>query len=1399
MKAQVLGLLTLVGLSVQATEYTWTANEADPDNILTNACHFSKPPDEILPTDIVKFNAPLNVNLEPGCTWTSSICPRFGASAGNKLTVDLPNAVWRHADLASGAYSDKLRWNLYSSGYQQLCLTASSATAKGAFRLDNVKFTACETDGVYQFDLCRGTMDLRAPNGTDLGASLYWPTSKTMSNSQLRFHAGSHAIFPTLLVYAYCPTNEIVVDGGSHVFKSITMRAEDANSDVGSVPRTRITVTGEEAELALESFAATGEGHTYSVNVVSNGVLSFLGKSMSQAASGDMGRIVVNGASLMVTNIFDVEANKIYTMNSPNIYVTNGTMTVSRATGVEVNSGAFFKTSGGTLTFEDSTFTGDNIGLLGSTVLNLVRTAFTCSNKLYLGYNGTSTPTVNVRGGTFSFTASTTVGQSGKSVATLNLLDGAKASGTRVTLGSDAAATGVVNVVSGSLTLSENLVIGAQGAGTVNILGGTHKVHSVLMSNNEKASGMRTEFKQSGGELTTGSGLVSVFPTAGISGCEALVRLDGGVLYANSVSTGDGSAGGTADFVSDGGTIRATAKTAATFINGFRSARLGASGLRVETDQKLTIPQSLDNLPETEGLLVLGGSGTKTIAGTANTVAKIVAEEGEAVFADGAEAASKVTVAGGATVAFGTMGATGCLTGLTVGDTSGAGTIRMAEGESIRVTGPVDVVHVNLEFDQAYPLGTDKALMTCTQSVSDASRAAWQDAHIVSDTVEGTVARFTAETDEEGVTTFRMKVTAPETIYVRAETGDVVDSTSRSFADGDELVAVVSNGYAMTLSGKLGKGALRKVGGGRFELTNPLNELRGGIFTEAGLFDVVSMGALGWSSIGTGDFNLLGGTVAFSDANEELFPCRLVIDVDAPDGTTTNAAVLKADQPTTLGALQLKSGAILKRGAAALTIDPGPNTKTVLSVGNGWAAVGGAWPAPVDQVAVFDEDGTPPSVGFTGFGVAEGELVLKGDETTEFSIPNTSSVGIRATPVAVQPVLTVDGAKLTFGGDTKRFVVGGSQQEGDAATNAMFQVVNGAKVTVGSLVCANGAKAVSQPRVMIDAATVTCNNLNGGYDSGNKARPLFTLRQGAALYAKSVSHYGPADFDVSGGSVFGKNADGDSFAVKLTYYGGDWSFKSGAEFRCASIVFDKAKLTSNVLNLGFDGGKWLTGGADLVFAEPRLLSITALGEGLELPVADGTLRLATKVAGSGGLVKTGAGTLLVDPQEANDGTTATPLDDPLTLACTGVNRIEEGTLRIGAAEAIADAAKFAVTNGATLDLNGKTLTGVRLSGGGTVTGGTLNAAVVAVAAAGAAEDQPLFDNVVFTGRTSFDVSALPPVESVRTVVVARYAGTAPSTAGWRVRGQKNVGATFEASEGEVRATLSPVGIVLIVR
>ena len=1410
MKALVLCVAALVGSVALATEYTWKPDAADPDNILTNPVHFSEAPEDILPTDILKFSAGAEqwtITLPSGCSWTSHICPSFRMAAGGKITFDMPNATWTHADLSSGVYADKSRIDARADAYQQFQFTAPSYTSKGAFRFDNAKFSVSETpDRVFRFDLERGTMDLRAPNGVDLGATIYWPSSKTMLNSQLRFHAGSHAEFPTLLVYAMCPTNEIIVDGGHHRIKYLSIRTEDGNSDVGSVPRTRVTVSGENTELALENFA-TAADHTYAVNVVSNGVLSFTGKSMSQANGA--GRIFVDGGSLMFTNIAYNYAttlaggDKLFIMTSPDINVTNGTVVSCSATGVDASVDAFFRIGDGTFTLVDSTFDAEHLGLIGSAVLDMTRTHFSVDKKFYIGYNSLSRSVVNLRGGTFGFSASLTVGQSARSSSTLNLLDGVASTGTRITVGYDAAATGTVNIASGNLTLSENLVIGYKGSGTANVYGGTNECHSVLMCNEKTASGMSVVFNQTGGVFTVNSGSVTAFPVAGVTSCSALVSLYGGVLNANSVSGGAGCSavnpaqGGTASFVADGGKIVASAKTAANLVAGFNSALLGEKGLRVETKTDATIPQNFGNLPEASGRLVLAGSGTKTISGAGNTVSNIVVAEGTAIFASGARAVSHVTVAGGATASFGAMGGTGCLTGLTVGDANGSGLLQFAEGESLVVSGAVDFVDVAVEFDQAYPLGTTNALLVCTEPVSAASLEAWKNAMVRSACAEGTASRFIAETDGEGVTTFKVAVTEPESLYVRAETADLSDSVDRWFADVDTLVAVVSNGYSMALSGQLERGVLNKVGGGRFSMTNPLNLLLGGIFSDGGTFDVVSMAALGWSALGTGDFTLRGGTLAFNDSASSEFPCRLAVDADYAGGAS-NAVVLKVDRPATVRSLKIDSGAIVKRGTAALTIAPGPNTTTTLSVGDGCAS-GAAWPASSTQVAVFDADGTSPSEGFTGFSVAEGEVILKGDSTTVFSMPNVSSVGIRATPISVQPVLTVDGATLNFGKDTKRFIVGGSVQAGDAATNAAFNAVGGANVTIGSFVCANGAKAVSQPRVTIDASTVTCNNLNGGYDSGNKAVPLFTVRNGGRLYAKSVSHYGPSDFAVSGGSVFGKNADGDSMPVSLKYYGGNWSFSSGAEFRCASIAFDQPKLSSNVLNLTFDGGKWLTGGNDLVFAGPQYLSITAVGGGLVLPVASGTLRLAKQVAGTGGIVKTGEGVLVVDRQISKVDEVETVQDDPKTIACSGVNRVDGGTLRIAHTDAVVDQAQFAIASTGVLDLAGQTLTRARISGSGTVSGGTLDRATVTVAAGGASA-QTMFSGVTFAGRTVFDISTLPQyVSGDMTVVVARYEGAAPALGGFRVVGQSKVGATFSAAAGEIRATLMPAGFLLIVR
>ena len=286
MKALAISVAVFAGSVAFATDYTWTPNAADPDNILTNACHFSTAPEDILPTDRLLFSpgdAQWNVTLPSGCSYSSHICPSVRPGPGGKVSFDLPQATWTQEDLASGNYTDKNRFEGRVSASQHCYFTAASALTKGAFRFYDANFSFGVTSGnVFQFDLNRGTFDMRAPNGVDLGASFYWPLSKNVVNSQLRLHAGSQANFPTLLVYAMCPTNEIIVDGGHHRFRSISLRAEDSNSDVGSVPRTRIAVSGAGTELALDGFA-TGQDHTYSMNVVSNAVLSFTGKSMSQA------------------------------------------------------------------------------------------------------------------------------------------------------------------------------------------------------------------------------------------------------------------------------------------------------------------------------------------------------------------------------------------------------------------------------------------------------------------------------------------------------------------------------------------------------------------------------------------------------------------------------------------------------------------------------------------------------------------------------------------------------------------------------------------------------------------------------------------------------------------------------------------------------------------------------------------------------------------------------------------------------------------------------------------------------------------------------------------------------------------------------------------------------------
>jgi adenylate kinase len=262
------------------------------------------------------------------------------------------------------------------------------------------------------------------------------------------------------------------------------------------------------------------------VNVLSNAVLSFTGNGFSQTSTG-MGRFVVNGASLMFTNSAALPGNSdAFIATSPDIYVTNGT--------VLVELGKFFKISGGNLTLANSTFRADNLGLINSPVLDFIGSDLIVTNKGYFGYNTSSRPVVNLRGGKFEFAVQMVVGESATSDATLNLLEGVESAGYRLMMGDALNATGTVNIASGNLVLSENIIIGNKGSGTVNVSGGTNSCWKILLCNNKDSASQKALYNQTGGRVEVKSEFVAL-PVANVSGSTATVRLNGGVLVADTV------------------------------------------------------------------------------------------------------------------------------------------------------------------------------------------------------------------------------------------------------------------------------------------------------------------------------------------------------------------------------------------------------------------------------------------------------------------------------------------------------------------------------------------------------------------------------------------------------------------------------------------------------------------------------------------------------------------------------------------------------------------------------------------------------------------------------------------------------------------------------------------------
>lgn len=1402
-----LAVTSVAVCSAHGAAKNWALSDADPANVVTNAVHFSGF-DAESPANQLNFLASgsdLSLTMPAETDYTGSITPIFYVFPGKTITYDGPGK-WRQADLAADAAVKypKNQHLMFSGNWKTFWTRATDDfyTSRGEFLFDNLKFRLSQAeDGAIDMDFDRGLYNTYDPNGTadnSVGDGFgSGATADVIPSIRVAAHAGSTLRTGPILVYGSSGTNEFTFDGGAdHYIRRFRINDYKGGGDDPVPDRTQLLVTGPETRLTLGSFDYSWNGdvygHRYRVDIQNGGEL-VVTDEIKQTGRSAADRFHVSGGGTLTLGT----ATTGGTWTQPAATIAGGNLNGSMTLvgGALVADGAATVLRGASFSGGDHLFTGGSFSVDGTML-----TLNDGTEASRLTFDGTE---VDIRSYLFQANAADAISEITFTNANVRFCTSDEVA----IIGSQG--TGTLNITAGTrFGCATTVRVGGKGDGTLNVTGGAVELNNLTLVT-DAADGSYCTFALSGGTVQVSNDVVAVASSSS-SGSTADLVLDGGVLTAPALRAGSGAAtvnaekSGTARLYANGGTFCPSAASSALIAN-FALAALGADGLTVSSVYDVTIPQSFSDEDGAEGVLTLTGAGTKTLSGPATTVSRIVVAGGTVVFAEGVRASSALVVKNGAKVIFEEDPSVIGFTALTVGDGEGAGTLVFSPGQTLAIDGEVALEDVLIELDGDFTIGSLSTLITAAGSLSDGSAAVWTEALVSSGMLEG--AGYTFEvTTENGVTTFGMNVAESDLrITLLSGTSNGVDAVS--YPAGNRLVVEVAALADLTLSGALSRGGLDKKGDGRLVLSNDGNQFRSGIASQAGVLSASSVAALGWDGSAVAGFTLKGGTFAYT-GEAATYPGPFTV---AADGDTAPVMILNEGDLTLTDAKAVK-GAAIKRGAGRLTFAPAAGASVSLSAGRGSINNSGD---PSDSTPfAFPEGDLPPSKGFGGFTVAEGEVRLAGDLATRIDIPHTVLVGTAATDeMSGRPVLTVDGVKADIGtaGSQDRILLG-SYAAATAGEGRFprLEILNGAEVTTRSLVAGRNLanNAYNWPTTVVDRAKL---NITGTLCAGwhTRSRPVYVFRDGATVFANAVQQYGPADFELSD-SVFKQNAAGGCLEAKFSdYWAGVWNVRSGAEIHVGSFSFAHALSASRRLQLNFHGGTWYTGdGArdTFSFAHATNLVVTTFPDGgLTLPVAAGkTVRVACPIAGEGGVVKTGAGTLVFDTRETKtvDGTSVVKLDDPVTLAFEGELDVREGSVSVvsGACRA---GGVYRTAAGAAVDFGGSAIADAVLTGAGGFSDLTLDGGIIRVELAddGTAAEAPTLSAAAFTGGVTVDFNRAgrPGPDRFRKVTVARF-DAAVSIAGWRAKNVgKGCGAVLSVEGNEIVATVQSKGTVIVVR
>ena len=1317
--------------------------------------------------DAIKLTAAsdMTVRMPAGSDWSAPFGLKFYANSGRALTLDFADATLSQPDTtAEYPYTQDGRFNLGFSG-NVLQYAWPDKNINGAFRIEDALLTITNNiGGVDSVDFWRGTWDFLAPNSvTNAGGYLYiaagWPTTGAF---HMNFHRGSEFRAPIFFIYGSARTNEINVLGGSHYMANLQMRVRDSGG-VDPYARTRFNIVGADTRLTIGGFSAKGGAnlHGYRVYVGDGGSLVSTGHIYQQPDAGhdfvfDGGKFGTEGRSIL--------------WQSMSVYATNS----------EFNVGSMTLWNG-RMELKDSAWTG---------------------TSLSLGNTAGRPATMRIDGGTFNAANAVYLGtEKVGATGVVEVVDGKVALNDIIYIGNYAGAFGSLSVSGGELTENVNLILGGAGSSEMTVSGGrvsTPKIHYVW---NNASTDVTNVLRQVGGEIVVGE-FISMVAAGNSTRAYAELVLEGGVLETPTVggSAGchayDASKTGVAVLRGDGGTLRA-AKASENFIHHLSSATCGANGLTVESNYDIAIPQSFADADGVAGELILTGSGTKTLSGTATTVSKIVVAGGTVVFAEGARAASEVIVTNGARVVFAESPATIGLTGFVCGDTSSFGVITVASGSPLDFgSAPVALNKVRLCLDGEFASGSSYEMMRTAAAVPAATKAAWADT-IGAVGFEDSCSYYFSDSESSGTTSFNMAVSGAARTFTVASGTETV-SEDVSVGKMESIAVDVSSGASLTFEGELSGGELSKTGEGRLFLEDAGNSFARGVISDGGLLSAASVGALGISLDSVFGLKLTGGTFEYrGDGTPATLPGALWLatpNVKSPVG-------LKIESPLTIRDATVDGGAIIKRGVAPLTFAPPPGTTLTLAPS---AGTGGGDPtSPYSIGDLSDETGALPTSGYNGFNIAEGEVRLVGDSNTTFRLVN-AMIGVGATNGRVQPSLVVDGAKADFSISSMHVQMSAYAPAGSFNVAPTLSMTNGAEVIMHTFICGRLGNIVNYPTVTVDRATWTVTSLRSGYNWNSY--PKYFLRNGAVVNAGTFLCYGPSYFFVTN-SVVRKNADGDCTTAEF-HSGkcGEWLFGEGSTLAMSTIKTTSGSPCTG-FTLAFDGGTWETGGsADLfhLYLSTNFTFQTRGTGGLMLPVAGGkTLAVGRAISGDGGIVKTGLGSLAFETQGTwNEALTEkTELADPVSLAFDGLLDVREGSVTV-ASGACREGGAYKAAEGASVDFGGNSLVGASFAGAGAFANAAVSGATISVPVEDGVAAAPAFDGVSFDGPVFVDFARPDDAAgALEGVVVARFVGSAPADLSkWR---GKNVGkgfkATFTASGNEVVANVDKFGMTLIVR